>query len=88
MLSDKPSLPTRHKNVVIGIHSGMGPLAGYAFSERFHELLRARYTGHPGGDKAHPVILTYSDSQTPKRDKNIDDDKAIVEHLLKGAALF
>ncbi len=74
--------------IVIGVHSGMGPIAGYAFSERLQTLIAKRYAGDKRGDKAHPEIITYSDSQTPKRDKSIGREKALLKHLMKGIDFF
>ncbi len=74
--------------IVIGVHSGMGPIAGYAFSERLQSLISMRYAGDKRGDKAHPEILTFSDSHTPKRDKSIGAEKGILQHLMKGINYF
>lgn len=79
---------TTKQPIVIGVHTGMGALAGYKFSERLHELISQKYAGNRKGDKAFPIIINYSDTNTPKRDKSIGDDAEIIRHLLKGTQLF
>ena len=74
--------------VTIGIHSGMGTLAGHKFSERFHELLTLKYAGDKNGDHSYPTVITYSDSQTPKRDKSIDNKGEMFNHLEKSTNVF